>query len=219
MQNRYSAQKRLGVAWYLYPDEDNTDGGHTSYLEKPEEWEDLDPMLFGTLKELVNDERRSVEAIESSGILPRAVFANEILDTDIGSYDMRENWRREWFKRLRKKLANCNLVFVDPDNGLYPDESFRHGTRKHWKRLPLNEALTLSEGRPVILYHHNGRHRGTHRQEIRYWMDQIPGCSYAFYWLRISPRTFFIVNPDGSIIKRLTKFAEKWKQAGELICE
>ena len=53
MQNRYTGDigdfakygllralskgKRLGVAWYLYPDEeDNTDGRHIDYLQQPE---------------------------------------------------------------------------------------------------------------------------------------------------------------------------------------
>ena len=235
MQNRYvgdigdfakygllralSPQKRLGVAWYLYPDESqNADGKHIAYLRDPEQWKHLDPSLFEGLKRLISGGHRSVAAVEKSGLLPkRTVFANEVLETQSGSYALREHWRREWFTRLRKNLAPCSLVFVGPDNGLFPDDSFRYGTRKHWKKLPLKEALTLAEGCPAILYHHNSRHRGPHRQEIQYWQEQICDPSYAFHWRRVSNRTFFIVNPDRSIIKRLTKFAEEWREHGDLI--
>lgn len=243
MQNRYvgdigdfakygllralSTQKRLGVAWYLYydPDEDNGDGKHTEYLHEPDQWKHLDPSLFMDLKRLVCGGYRSVAAVEKSGLLPKGTaFAHELLDTRIQANAWTPAgratltaWRTEWFERVTDHLADCELVFADPDNGLCLDERFRPTRREDWKRLPISEVLTLSEGRPAILYHHNTRRKGGHQEEIQYWMDRIPGCSYAFYWLRISPRTFFIVNPDRSIIDRLVKFAEEWQQAGDLI--
>ncbi len=39
--------KRLGVAWYLYPDEPR-DGGHNSYLNQTR-WQHLDPDVFAAL--------------------------------------------------------------------------------------------------------------------------------------------------------------------------
>lgn len=45
---------RLGVAWWLYPDENhNQDGRHTGYLNHPESWRHLDPDLFDTLHQIV----------------------------------------------------------------------------------------------------------------------------------------------------------------------
>ncbi len=68
MQNRYVADigdylklgilrallpgYRLGVAWWLFPDEShNQDGRHVGYLQRPEQWRHFDPMLFDVLAE------------------------------------------------------------------------------------------------------------------------------------------------------------------------
>ena len=38
---------RLGVAWWLYPDENhNRDGRHVGYLQRPNRWRHFDPALF-----------------------------------------------------------------------------------------------------------------------------------------------------------------------------
>ncbi|MYF68595.1 MAG: hypothetical protein F4053_00440 [Proteobacteria bacterium] len=57
---------QLGIAWYLYPDEVNGDGGHTEYLDHPksESWKRLDDQLFGKLKALVDAGERSIFAIQ-----------------------------------------------------------------------------------------------------------------------------------------------------------
>lgn len=215
---RLSRQKRLGVAWYLCPDEDhNSDGKYISYLEKSDEWESLDPDLFMGLREVVAGGRRSVAALERSALLTGAIFSRELLDTDIGPSRGRADWRREWFERVMAALSRCDIVFADPDNGLCLDEKFKYARKKHWKQLPLAEALQLSEGRSAIFYHHNTRRPGGHHKEIQYWMNSLPGCTHAFYWRRYSNRTFFIVNPDSSAVDGLEEFAETWKQAGELI--
>ena len=47
-------KRKLGVAWYLFPDENhNADGKHINYLENPCEWRDLDAGLYDNLKNLV----------------------------------------------------------------------------------------------------------------------------------------------------------------------
>jgi hypothetical protein len=70
MQNRYTGDigdyvklailralmhgRRLGVGWWLYPDEShNSDGRHISYLSQPEVWRRFDPALFDHLKAVV----------------------------------------------------------------------------------------------------------------------------------------------------------------------
>ena len=75
--------KRLGVAWYLCgdPEVNNTgDGRHTAYLQRPDEWRHLDPDLFDSLKNVIDEKRRSVAEIEKSGILGNADFADEPVD-------------------------------------------------------------------------------------------------------------------------------------------
>ncbi|MFP4539023.1 MAG: hypothetical protein ACLFPA_12065, partial [Dichotomicrobium sp.] len=62
--------RRLGIAWYLYPDEANGDGKHTSYLSDPDTWRHLDPDLFDELQLIVSDKHdhkpREVQSIEQS---------------------------------------------------------------------------------------------------------------------------------------------------------
>lgn len=234
MQNRYTGdigdfakfgllravrgRKRLGVAWYLHPDAGPAgDGRHVGYLDRSREWRHLDPELFDLLKKLVAEGARSVDSVQGSGILGDAVFAAEPADVSEVRFRDREHWRREWFARVMERLSGCNLVFADPDNGLISDDRFRPGTKTDAKRIPLAEALALAEERTAIIYHHNGRQPGGQHQHIREWIRRLPGCEYAWYWRRVSNRTFFIINPDGETERLLMLFEKRWGRCGQLI--
>ena len=210
--------RQLGVAWYLCPDEThNEDGGSVDYLCKPDEWRSVDPELFDGMKEIVDSGHRRVGSVEESGLLPSTtIFAGEMLRFCTRSNPEWEKWRREWFERVECRLSTCDVVFADPDNGLYPDDKFRYARREHWKRLPLCEALRLCDGgRPAVFYHHNNR-EGTHPEQIRYWKNQLPGRVHAFYWRRRSNRTFFVANADQPMVDALKEFAKTWRAHGEL---
>ena len=212
--------KRLGVAWYLCvdPEVDNTgDGRHTAYLQRPGEWRHLDRDLFDTLKNLIDENRRSVTEIEKSGILGSADFVREPVDVTQVAVRERENWRRAWFERVQNALSACELVLADPDNGLYPDEKFKPTRKENSKRIPLYEALALAENRATVIYHHNSMMRGGHMQEIQNWMSRLPVRTFAWYWRRWSNRTFFILNPDSEIEHQARDFAQRWSASGTLL--
>ena len=58
---------KLGVAWYLYPDEGhNSDGKHVQCINDPQRWRHLYPELFDALKCIVAGDR-SVSADEQPG--------------------------------------------------------------------------------------------------------------------------------------------------------
>ena len=259
MQNRYTGDigdyvkygllraltedRRLGVAWYLFPDEPartgasgaanvsrppftatrpphTGDGRHIEYLQSPDCWRSRDPDLFDTLKRIVKEGRRCVAAVEDSGILMEAKFSNEILsarDSSPGKYRQRCDWRSRWFERVQDALRDCDVVFADPDNGLCEDDKFRPGTMKCWKRLPLHEAKMLAEGRTAIIYHHNTRFPGGNRKEIEYWMKRLGSETLALYWRAWSNRTFFIVNSAPDMKERLKQFVQEWGPEAELI--
>ena len=67
----------------------------------------------------------------------------------------------------------------------------------------------------------DGRHNGRsepHRKEIQKWMNRLPSTVHAYYWRRYSNRTFFVINPDSEIERRLDKFVGCWgRRCGELI--
>jgi hypothetical protein len=53
-----SPGRKLGVAWYRFPDEDhNSDGRHVSYLEQSDRYGSLDPALLDHLRNVVKNER------------------------------------------------------------------------------------------------------------------------------------------------------------------
>ena len=118
-----SEGKCLGVAWYLCTDSGSTkkgDGRHIDYLKHEKKWQHLDCELFDALKGLVGEGKRSVAEIKKSGILGKAVFADKPVDVVGIPVRCREHWRHEWFEQVKDKLSCCDLVFADPDNGIYP---------------------------------------------------------------------------------------------------
>ena len=211
-------RKRLGVAWYLHPDAGPIgDGKHADYLCRPAEFRHLDCKLFDEMKIIREGDLRSVAAVEKSGILGNAAFADEYLGVERIAVGKRDLQRRQWFARVKDRLADCDFIFADPDNGLYPDDKFNAGQKVNWKRIPLAEATDLAAGRTAVIYHHNTRYPGGHCKEIRYWMSRLPGCNHAFHWKRWSSRTFFIINPDRETEHLLGQFARRWRKCGELI--
>ena len=181
-----------------------------------DEWRHLDADLFDTLGELVPD-RRSVANIQESGILGDAIFAADRLAVDDIKIHDRERWRQQWFDRMRSQLTECDLVFADPDNGLFPDARFNARRRESAKRIPLFEAMGLAEGRAAVIYHHNTRFKGGHVNEIRCWKYHLPYRTMAYYWRRLSNRTFFIINPDDEMRWRLHEFVDRWGDLGVLV--
>ena len=118
--------KRLGVAWYLHPAAGPSgDGSHTDYLLRPEEFQHLDSELFNLLKNLRSCCIPSITHVEMSGILGNAVFARDPIDIIGIRVRDRNHWRHQWFEQAKDQLIDCDLVFADPDNGLFPDDKFK----------------------------------------------------------------------------------------------
>ena len=203
-------KKRLGVAWYLNRNRaasSSGDGRLTGYLNAPERWRYLDDELFDTLKKLVCRGRRSVAEIQASGILGNATFHDEPVNVK----------RREaWFKGVIARLHDCDLVFADPDNGLYPDHRFNGAKAENSKRISLRELKRLAEGRTAIVYHHFHRSY-SHDQQLREWMNELPECQYVYRWRARMPRAFFLITDDEEIERRLGAFATRWKAHGSLV--
>lgn len=226
MQNRYAGDigdyikfallralspgKKLGVAWYLFPDEGhNADGKHLSYLDQPDQWRHLDPELFDRLGSVVKSER-SVAALEASGILD-AAFSGEPLEHDLLHWRERSAAREAWFGRTLDDLYGCNIVFADPDNGLVDNHPARRRKKGLGKRLPIDEAARLANGRTAVVYHHNSRFKGGHDLEVDHWLGQLGANALAVRANAYSCRTFFLLNPTTEIRKRALDFCEVWK--------
>jgi hypothetical protein len=211
---------RLGIAWYLCPDEThNRDGKHVDYLEDFDRWRHLDPPLFDGLRDIVRRGERSVGRVKASGLLPNAAFSATPLDFKGMPH------RKAWFRGVLADLRECSIVFADPDNGLCEDDD-RWVVRGAWKRMPLSEALEMAAGRPAVIYHHNNRSPGGHTAQIQHWLRRLKTCgadALALYWRKYSQRTFFVVRPSREIEERLCTFERKWAKIlcrnGLPICE
>jgi hypothetical protein len=225
MQNRYAAdigdyvklallrqlsvERKLGICWYLYPDEGhNKDGKHVDYLKNPDRWRHLDADLFDSLRRVINT-KRSVRALEKTGLIGES-FSSQPLESATVSWSYRANWRLSWFNQVLNDLQSADIVFADPDNGLIDDNPKRRGRKQFGKQMPISEAKTLAAGRTAVIYHHNTRFKGGHSAEIEHWLSQLGDNAMAIKANAYSCRTFFILNPDQSIRDRIGTFCDRW---------
>ncbi len=197
----------VGVVWYLVPDEThNSDGKHVHYLDpsayNQERYRDCDPTLYDTLREIVRSNRRSVSSIRDYQVLPWGTrFYEAALHFDRpdnqGHYtrEHRVARRKAWLQDALKLTAGCDIVFVDPDNGLevQVDPYQRRGPKYAF----FDELLPyLERDQSLVIYHHLGRQSSAWDQ-IRERLTQIK-CklgreAFALLYHRGSARVFFIV--------------------------
>lgn len=153
---------RLGVIWYLTDHvERNGDGRKRAHLAQVG-WERLDPELLTAMRRIEGAVQGPGELnlamIESSGILPGdTVYFSEPIPRAQGNAQKRVAERYAWFGRARIAMANANLVFLDPDNGLQVS-SAPLGSPLASKYATVAEiASLLDHGAGVVLYQHGNR--------------------------------------------------------------
>ena len=139
---------RLGVAWWLFPDEaHNGDGRHISYLGRPDQWRHFDLELFDMLLGIVSSGRRNVWELEAANVLPGATFVSEFIPGG-GPTAQRQQARRDWLEEIRRKLEPTDLLFLDPDNGLEP-AGFRPTAAKSGKSIMISEVRQFAKTRAM----------------------------------------------------------------------
>lgn len=145
----------IGVNWYLTRDEThNGDGQHISYL-KNSAFRACDAQLWSALGEIVDSGKREVNALERPDIL-QTVFYSALLDFTGTNKSERQTLRWDWHVRAMQQLQNCDIVFVDPDNGLIVPSAV--GAPKSNKFvLPFELTEYYRAGASVIYYQHKAR--------------------------------------------------------------
>ncbi len=207
--------QRLGIAWWLYPDEiHNGDGRHIAYLDQPQIWRPLDPPAFDHLKAVVVSGERRVAALENNTLLPGAVYFREPVPTDGGS-SARRSARMVWLERMSAALELCDLIFVDPDNG-FETKGFDLGAAKAGKSVAVSELQALRRpGRALLVYHHQTRMRGGHELELTHWGKRLCAAGFAQVdALRASPfsaRAFFLLDGSSALRASAAQLAERWR--------
>ena len=184
---------RLGVAWWLYPDEmHDGNGNHVAYIQHPEKWRHFEPALFDALQHLVSSGRRNVHALAAASLPSSTIFHSQPVPTN--GRNRRES-REQWFQTVLGTVKDTDLVFVDPDNGLEP-AGFMHGSAKAGKSVLLSELRELAgSDRCLVVYHHQTRRAGGHHAEIEHWLDRLRSNGFrtadALRCKPYSPRVFF----------------------------
>ncbi len=183
----------------LTADDGRTDGRLTDYIDEPEKWRRYDPDLFDSLeRSLKTREIRNVREAETIVIIPSATFFTKLLTDN-------RNDRQQYFDDVLDKLADVELIFFDPDNGIEV-KSVPYGRKNSSKYLYWSELTrTFKGGHSVLVYQHFPHEKRDPfivriRNEIRSHID--PSEIFVF---RTSNVVFFLLSQS----KHLTQFREK----------
>ena len=198
----------LGVVWYLTPDGNGRDGRQTAYLDRTtrtgRQLSACDPELYLELDRLVGEGRRNVPEIEASGILPPDTrYHDGPLNIRRARRqrgrriaEVRAEAREEWNRAALETTRGCDLVFLDPDNGLGTGE-MKPGSLHADKYAFLEElGEYLSRGQSLVVYHHLNRSeradRQVHRRQ-REIFERLTRRAFAMRFHRGSPRVFLVI--------------------------
>jgi len=186
------------------PDEPGNDGKHVSYLNgirpRDRRLRECDPELFRALGEIVA-KRRDVAAIRRRGILPpdTAFFERQLKYSSVAgsTIELRQRHRNQWLREAVDQTAGCDIIFVDPDNGL------ECGVHPYAPKGPkyvfyneLRDYLRLNH--TVVIYHHLSR-QGKHLSQIEWHRSKlmerlrVTGDILALRYRRGTARAYFIL--------------------------
>lgn len=147
---------KIGVNWYLtYKPEEhfNDDGKHIGYLNDVV-FMNCDDELREALRLIVRGER-SVKALENANLLAGATYYTKILKPGSEHNFIRLNWHKESLK----VLADTDIVFCDPDNGLLVKSVSRKSKKSDKYILPEEIVSYFQSGKSVIFYNHRCREK------------------------------------------------------------
>lgn len=152
----------IGVNWYRVPEldvEKKKDGsfkkGDGKYLI-PDCITECDSVLAEKLMAIAKGDR-TVISIQNNAFIPNAVYYDEYITVD---------GRTEWHERAKQQFADCNLVFMDPDNGLLV-KSVGKSSERSVKYAFYEEVKDyIDSGASVIVYNHRCR-----KPEQKYFDD------------------------------------------------
>ena len=217
---------RLGVVWYLFPDEnDKGDGRFIHYLSNPTAKErnliECDPILKDNLHKIVIDEkdRRVVRVQEKeSGILPPdTLYHDQCLSYEPGqSGDSRKLRREEWLNSALEATKEADVVFVDPDNGIASEKvsAWRKNGPKYVFMDDLNRFYC--NGKSLVIYQHLTRQCKAPEQinKLAKRLQEslkLPHMPWSLWYHRGTARVYFIVARErhrAVLEKRLASFAD-----------
>ena len=122
---------------------------------------------------------------------------------------------------IKKTLSDCDVVFVDPDNGIKWEDPGPPAVWSH-KHIYWSEILDyLNSGKSVVCYHHLNRN-GSHAEQIQSGLATLNANGHPSWGVRYrrgTSRVFFVIaNPKhrDSFRENLLAFSETWSDHTEL---
>jgi hypothetical protein len=138
----------IGVCWFLTADDGGADGELRKYLSHSRRWRNYDSDLFDKLQRLLGaDVRRSVSYAQAWGLVQGAVYFEDLLRDSRSA-------RFAYFEAARHALRKCDLIFVDPDNGI-EIPSTKIGASGSSKYVYWTELKSIyAAGQSILVYQH-----------------------------------------------------------------
>jgi hypothetical protein len=213
---------RLGVIWYLTVHQElNSDGRKRAHLSH-KGWDGLDSELLGKMRSIEENLRDQsdlhLSLVEQADILPKdTVFFSDPLPNTAGSPLKRREERASWFARAQEVVADCQLIFLDPDNGLEV-RSIGSSSQLAGKYATVAEISSLlSTGAGVVFYQHGDRspwttQRSRIRDQILSGMNQRNVTIRSVRFRAFGSRAFFCVSSQGNITQSLNESLKKFEE-------
>ena len=194
--------RHLAVCWYLTGQGANRPLAekHFAYLKRPDEFRNLAPEIFDTLKSVVENSAvglNYITTLEASGVLNGAVFHHD-------QVPRRATLRKSWTTSLVVSVSKANLIFLDPDNGI-------QGRRLTPKHVAPDEIAALRRQDRVLV---TFQHQSGQKLEVRSIAERLKsiGCERLeiVRFRLVSSQFYVIVDYDRALDARISSFARKW---------
>ncbi|MCP4551031.1 MAG: hypothetical protein GY834_03080 [Bacteroidetes bacterium] len=196
---------KIGVVWYKYPDEShNGDGRHTAYLRN-NDYKNCDNELVKKLSHVVASER-TILKLESLQLLPEnTVYYHSELNFHVQypsqtnlDKTARKDKRLQWLNNAVNSVNDCNVIFLDPDNGLEIPSIPGIHQKKSGKYTYYSEVCDLFKNKDACVIYHHINMNEPHESQIIYRAEELKtklGNNVNVFVIRYSPyspRAFFI---------------------------
>ena len=147
----------VAVNWYLTEKDQTNDGNKREYLTKEENLK-YDPVLFDVLKKMCAQNKKDVHEFAALGMIPGAKYYDRIVEPVLSTltFSEKRSARNQWHQEALAACDGCDLVFLDPDNGLKAGNPT--AKKDAMKFVYSTEAADYYErGQDVVYYCHKGR--------------------------------------------------------------
>ena len=195
---KMSEKFSIGINWYNPGELDFERDKNGKFKQEDGKYRDFksvkefDDKLASALETLKGN--HSIEMLEKLDLVNNAVYHNKLVP--------RENAKRDkWHRAALKKLGECDIVFLDPDNGLLCN-SVKTGSPLSVKYTYYSEVKDyLSQNKAVIIYNHRSRKKeDVYFNEI---IEKLRGGTGAerdliqvITFRSFSVRDYFIISKD-----------------------